>query len=271
MRVIVTRPSNDLDQWLTALGEAGHDAVALPLIDIAGPPQPEAVVAVWERLHTFDAVMFVSGNAVDHFFALKPLAAPAFGSESAGTVRAFVTGPGSRAALLRAGVDADCIDAPADDAGQFDSEALWSVVGRRVLPGYRLLIVRGTAHSGCTGASTDGLRAAGVGRDWFASQVQHAGGQVELVVAYQRLCPQWRDADRLLARRSAADGSIWLLTSTEAVANLQLLCAGQSWEQARAVVTHPRIAQAARAAGFAVVCASRPALQDLMASIESLQ
>ena len=37
-----------------------------------------------------------------------------------------------------------------------------------------------------------------------------------------------------------------------------------------AVATHPRIAQAAGAAGFAVVCESRPALVDLLASIESL-
>jgi uroporphyrinogen-III synthase len=43
-----------------------------------------------------------------------------------------------------------------------------------------------------------------------------------------------------------------------------------SWHQARCVATHPRIAEAARAAGFAVVCESRPAMADLIASIESL-
>ncbi|MGE3348297.1 MAG: uroporphyrinogen-III synthase, partial [Ramlibacter sp.] len=39
--------------------------------------------------------------------------------------------------------------------------------------------------------------------------------------------------------------------------------------RARAVATHPRIAQAAREAGFGVVCESRPALADVVASIES--
>jgi uroporphyrinogen-III synthase len=62
---------------------------------------------------------------------------------------------------------------------------------------------------------------------------------------------------------------VWLFSSSEAVANLRALLPDQSWQQARAVATHPRIAQAARDAGFAVVCESRPALADVVASIES--
>ena len=37
----------------------------------------------------------------------------------------------------------------------------------------------------------------------------------------------------------------------------------------RALATHPRIAQAARDAGFSVVSESRPGMDDLVASIES--
>jgi uroporphyrinogen-III synthase len=44
---------------------------------------------------------------------------------------------------------------------------------------------------------------------------------------------------------------------------------GQSWAQARALATHPRIAQAVRALGFASVRESRPAFDDVLASIES--
>jgi uroporphyrinogen-III synthase len=64
---------------------------------------------------------------------------------------------------------------------------------------------------------------------------------------------------------------VWLFSSSEAVANLQSLLPDQSWQQARAVATHPRIAQAARTAGFGVVCESRPILGAVVASIESLQ
>jgi uroporphyrinogen-III synthase len=48
------------------------------------------------------------------------------------------------------------------------------------------------------------------------------------------------------------------------------MAAGQSWHRARAVATHPRIAQAARAAGFSQVCEARPEMAALVASIESL-
>jgi uroporphyrinogen-III synthase len=45
----------------------------------------------------------------------------------------------------------------------------------------------------------------------------------------------------------------------------------QTWESARAVTTHPRIAKAARSAGFGVVWESRPTLDAVVASIESVQ
>ena len=60
-----------------------------------------------------------------------------------------------------------------------------------------------------------------------------------------------------------------LLSSLAAACMLQWLPA-QDWGRARAVATHPRIAQAARQAGFAVVCESRPTLDEVVASIESV-
>ncbi|MFS2055745.1 uroporphyrinogen-III synthase, partial [Variovorax sp. CT11-76] len=42
------------------------------------------------------------------------------------------------------------------------------------------------------------------------------------------------------------------------------------WRAARAIATHPRIAQAARGAGFGTVRESAPLLEALVASIESL-
>lgn len=268
MRVIVTRPAQEAAQWVHALNDAGFDAVALPLIGVLPPPDPAALAVVWGRINEFDAVMFVSGNAVDHFFASKPSAAPVFGMPGAIHTRAFVTGPGSLSALKRAQVDTRCIDMPDRAAEQFDSEALWRVVASRVHAGYRVLIVRGSA-------AVDGAVAAekavdGVGRDWFAEQVRTAGGSVEFVVSYQRRPPELSDADRAMVRQAAIDGSVWLFSSSEAIGNLVACCADQPWARAKAVVTHSRIAQAARKAGFSVVCESRPTLAALMASIESV-
>jgi uroporphyrinogen-III synthase len=269
MRVIVTRPQREAQQWVQSLAEGGYDTWALPLIDVLPGPFPEQVLAAWSRLASFDAVMFVSGNAVDQFFALKPHESLVFTDDCAIKTRAFVTGPGSLSALMRAHVSRSCIDMPDTDAGQFDSEALWKVIRSQIHPGCRVLIVRGTTQAGVQ----DALAAdagEGVGRDWFADQVRAAGGVVEFVVAYQRRAPEWSASEQQRVRQAAADGSVWLFSSSEAISNLLHACEGEDWSLARAVVTHNRIAQAARAAGFGVVCESRPALGALMASIESL-
>ena len=268
-RVIVTRPQQEATKWVDALAQAGFDAQALPLIAIEPAPDEQAVRAAWARMHNLDAVMFVSSNAVEQFYALKPAAALMDSAQAATKTRAFVTGPGSLAALQRAGVDADWIDCPSHEAGQFDSEALWGVVASRVVPGYRVLIVRGTEEQRGAGAQPSGV-SQGVGRDWFANQVRHAGGSVEFVVSYVRCPPRLTQAQHALVADAAGDGSVWLFSSSEAVANLLAACPQQRWSRARAVATHPRIERAVRDAGFAVVCASRPAMADLVASIESL-
>lgn len=247
MRVLVTRPLRDAQRWAQALVAQGLDVVVLPLIDIA----PVDGVPVAHQLAHYRAVMFVSGNAVSHF--LRETGVP-FAS------RAWAPGPGTRDALLDAGVDASLIDAPAGDATQFDSESLWQRVSAQIRPGDRVLVVRGRDPQGRN-----------AGRDWLARQIEAAGGQVEFVSVYERRVPRFDAAQQALAVQAAGDGSVWLFSSSEAVANLAALLPGQSWHQARAVATHPRIAQAAREAGFAVVCESRPALADVVASIESFE
>ena len=261
MRVIVTRPGPQAGKWVSALRAADIDALALPLIEIAGPPDPDAVQAAWRRLQELDALMFVSANAVAQFFALRPAAT----LTSDLLPRFFVTGPGSLAALLKVGVARGQIDAPDEASAQFDSEALWALVQAQVQPGWRVLIVRGNTEAGEDSEPTQG-----VGRDWFAARLQEQGAEVEFLVAYVRRAPVLGANALALVQVAAADGTVWLFSSSEAVANLCALAAGQSWILARAVATHPRIAQAARAAGFAVVRESRPALVDLLASIESL-
>jgi uroporphyrinogen-III synthase len=89
-------------------------------------------------------------------------------------------------------------------------------------------------------------------------------------VAYQRRLPTLSANALALMQVAAGDGSVWLFSSSEAVGNLRTLCPGQTWRAAVALATHPRIAQAARDAGFGRVYNARPALADLLASIESL-
>lgn len=262
MRVLVTRPQREAQKLVDALASLGFVAMAMPLIAVIGPPEPQALVQVWNRLTGFDAVMFVSGNAVEHFFASRPDDSLFFTSRSPKALRAFVTGPGSQSALRKAGVAAQWVDAPHAQEDQFDSEALWKVVQAQVKSGFRLLIVRGAE-------SNDPAQSAG--RDWLASRVMEAGGEVEFVVAYQRQLPTWTAERGALAAQAASDGSIWLFSSSQAIRNLAALCPDQTWSQARAIVTHSRIAHTALALGFGDVLESRPSIPALVASIESRQ
>lgn len=265
MPVIVTRPARDADRWVQALQARGLRAEALPLIEIAALPASQALQQAWRDITAYAALMFVSGNAVEGFFASNPASAlirpaqTATDSIAGDAPRYLAPGPGTVAALRDAGVPDALIDAPAADAGQFDSEALWAVAGRRPWQGRRVLIVRGQS-SGADAAT-------GAGRDWLAQQLAAAGATVDAVAVYERRAPVFTPLQLQRIGQAAADGSIWLLSSSEALASLP---AGD-WSQARAVATHPRIAEAARAAGWGVVVQSRPAFEDIVASIESMQ
>jgi len=81
--------------------------------------------------------------------------------------------------------------------------------------------------------------------------------------------PQLSAAMQQRALAASIDGSVWLLSSSEAIDNLVAL-GGIDLSCARAVVTHPRIAKAARAAGWGVVLESRPQLEDITAALTKL-
>jgi uroporphyrinogen-III synthase len=264
-RVVVTRPEREARAWAQALAARGHAPLVLPLIEIGPAPDEAALQAAHERLAQFRALMFVSANAVDAFFKPKVAASRIHIARAAINLRAWAPGPGTAQALREAGWPADRIDAPPQDAAQFDSESLWPQVAAQVRPGDRVLVVRGA--NGDAAAPEAG----GNGREWLADRIAQAGGRVEAVAAYVRRIPQRTDEFAARARQAAADGSVWLFSSSEAVRNLAALLPGQDWSAARAVATHERIGEAARSLGFGGVALSRPALEAVVRSIESPQ
>lgn len=282
-RVIVTRPACDAQHWVRQLRQGGFDALALPLIEIAAAStalDAQALQQAWQTLGSYAGCMFVSGNAVDHFFKQKmPLATVGTAQSAIDNVantwpgkvppgmRFMAPGPGTAAALLHAGVPAAQIDAPPAQALQFDSQALWQVVGPRDWRGCRVLVVRGQSQQGTAEA------ASAVGRDWLVRQWQDAGAIVDLVSVYERRAPTLTVSQLELARQASDDGSVWLFSSSEAVANLRAApgLAVPDWRRARAIATHPRIDATLRAAGWGVVVASRPALPDIVATLRSIE
>ena len=275
MRVIVTRPETDAQAWLDAIQKAGHEAVYLPLIEIGPAPDAQAVDLAWQQWPRWQAVMFVSAQAVRMFFAQRPMqAGPRF----------WATGPGTRQALIEAGVATHDIDAPNADSAQFDSEALWQVVSPSLKKQAPVLIVRGNedsldsnptltananANANANPSNNQPVNPQGVGRDWLAQQIIQAGASVEFVIAYSRRPPQWSAPQLEIAKQAAFDGSVWCLSSSQAVLHLQAQLPNVQWNKACCVATHARIAQTARDVGFVHVVQTRPVLSDVLASLES--
>jgi uroporphyrinogen-III synthase len=233
VRLIVTRPAAQAAAWVDQFRALGLDARALPLIEIAPLADDGGLRAVWRTLEAVSLVVFVSANAVQHFFDARPP-----GAAWPDAVLAGSTGPGTSAALRAAGVEGQSLVEPAADAPAFDSEALWAQLSPRHWRDRSVLVVRGEE-----------------GRDWLADTLRGRGAQVSFVAAYRRCLPQL-DADEqalLAAAQAQPTAHLWLFSSSEAVANLRALLPAADWSRSRAYASHPRIVQAVRAAGFGTV------------------
>jgi len=249
-RVAVTRPAAQAGEWVARLQAAGIDAFLLPLIEIAPAADPVALVDAWAGLGRRSLVMFVSPNAVLHFFAARP-----HGRTWPAQVLAAAPGPGTGDALIASGLVATQIVMPSADATQFDSEALWARIHDRDWHDAHVLVVRG-----------DG------GRDWLADRLVEAGAVVETVNAYRRVVPNFEgDARAELEAASRPGGAIWLLSSSQAVDHLEQVAGGGRWAEAWAVATHPRIAARARRAGFGRVEEAGAGLAAVVACIQSMR
>jgi uroporphyrinogen-III synthase len=110
----------------------------------------------------------------------------------------------------------------------------------------------------------------GAGRDWLGEQLKAQGAQVQWLAAYERRAPVWDAGQRAAAQHASEDGSVWVFSSSQAIGHLADLLPDVSWSQARALATHPRIAQAARDMGFGQVVQVRPVVADVLASLESI-
>ncbi|AZG13599.1 fused uroporphyrinogen-III synthase HemD/membrane protein HemX [Cupriavidus pauculus] len=271
--VVVTRPAGQSRQLTEALHNAGLDVLGFPLLAI-GPAADDAPLrAALARLDTYALVVFVSPNAVS--FALDALAQvqnTAGAAQWPAGVPVAVVGPSSVAALAERGIappthrviaPAGAQDGtdPAADTPRFDSEALWSQLDTApgAFSGRQVLIIRGNG-----------------GRDWLGDRLRESGATVEAVEAYSRTLPepttmQWQAVRDSL--RPGAPPYAWLLTSSEAVRNLDALARlhlspqeHERLKQMQCIAPHARIAAQAQALGFAHVLPAAPGDAGLLAT-----
>ncbi|MBX3625354.1 MAG: uroporphyrinogen-III synthase [Rhizobacter sp.] len=248
MRVLVTRPAAQAGEWVQLLRNAGLQAEALPLIDIAPSGDAAALAQAWKSLPGVALVVFVSPNAATCFFDGRPE-----GAEWPDTLLAASPGPGTTRVLRALGVPT--VVEPAADSPQFDSEALWLQLAGHDWQGRQVLIVRGAS-----------------GRDWLAERLRERGAVLQFVAAYARAVPALStEAQALLdLALGAPEEHVWLFSSSEAVTNLQTLASHASWSNTSAIATHPRIAETARSLGIGRVLEARPSAEAVVACIQSI-
>lgn len=283
--VVVTRPQPEAGLWTQQLQQLGHDARALPMLDIRrsdGPATQAALRGLLSQIGRFRALMFVSPAAVRHFFA-QPLVRDAMqahglpgfhhvaghdaGPDSGSGPRYWAPGAGTRRALLAQGIPANLLDAPPEDAPQFDSEALWPVVQPQLHSGDAVVIVRG---------SDDGASPSGSGRAWLGEQLTRAGVHLHWLAVYERHAPETTPqlCAQLHALLGHPGGAAWLVSSTQCLTHLHALAAQAAlgtaasiWKPHTAITTHARIAQAAQRCGFGQVLCVPPTVPAVHAAL----
>jgi uroporphyrinogen III methyltransferase/synthase len=243
--VVLTRPLEQVDTIARALAFQGVQTIKFPLISICPVGDARPLYAAATQLANYALVIFVSPNAIHHALRYLPKHWPR-------SVPIGVVGSGSAQALAQYGVTSSShriIDPSVDllETLHHDSEALAlaleKTLGFNSLVGRKVLIVR-----------------AETGRMWLIEHLQAKGIEVETVAAYRRTLPcptheQWARVCEILNRPHA-----WWVTSSESLRHLDILATQHlqttqytKLKKAPMLITHPRIAESARALDFCTI------------------
>lgn len=239
--VIITRPRAQAELLAAQLHQHQLSSFIFPLLEIQPLSDNNSLHQALAKLEQFSLAIFISPTATD--IALKTYYAT---TTTPWPIPIAVLGPGSIASLERNGINTKQhqIISPATDPhnndDQFDSEALLLALEKNglnhsQLHGKRILLLRG--HGG---------------RKLLIDQLRQAGAQLTVVEMYRRCSPTPSQDTWQALKKVLAAPHCWLLTSVEAIKNLQEMRLSQpSLTLDTALVCHSRIAKAAHQAGFA--------------------
>jgi uroporphyrinogen-III synthase len=241
-RVVVTRPAGQTAHMAALIRAAGGEPVLFPALEILEAGDLRPVLALIERLDTFDLAIFISANAVSKALALvgERRAWPA-------ALRVVTVGRGSERELRRHGFTA--VIAP---SARFDSEGLLDLAELKQVQGKHVVIFRGEG-----------------GRELLGDVLSERGAVLEYAECYRRVRPHADPAPLLaLCARGALDA--FTVTSSEGLANLHDMLgeAGRPClEDTPLFAPHERIAAAARALGVRTVVLTGPGDEGLVAGL----
>ncbi len=193
-RLLVPRPRHQAGATAEAIRRRGAEPIVLPTIEIAPPPDPEALREAARRVRDYDFCLFTSANGVDRFFGA--LAEASLDARALAKCRVGAIGPKTAEALLPYGIRADLI---ADEfVGESLAQAIIDVPGVR-----RVLIPR-----------------ARVAREELPALLRQAGLSVDVVVAYETRPAGLEHKNRLVQLLSEGGLDVVLLTSSSTVDSL---------------------------------------------------
>ena len=241
-RVVVTRPAGQAGHMAALIRAAGGEPLLFPALEIFAAEDLQPVLALIERLDTFDMAIFISANAVEKALALvreRRAWPPA--------LRVATVGRGSERALRHHGFAA--VIAP---SRRFDSEGLLDLPELKQVAGKRVVIFRGEG-----------------GRELLGETLVARGATVEYAECYRRGRPH-ADAAPLLALCAQSGLAAFTVTSSEGLANLHDMLgeAGRRClEDTPMFAPHERIAAAARALGVRTVVLTGPGDEGLVAGL----
>ena len=245
-RVVLTQPLPRVRALEQALVLRGHEVVRLTFTLIQARP----MVGLAARLRAVDWVVAVSPAAVEALAKAVDDAWP----EGPGLA---LVGPGSLKALQQTGlrVPATRLTYPAE--APFDAAAMLSAGPLASPSGCRVLVVRG-----------DG------GRDDWIDSLRARGAQVEVLSLYERraIAPE-PEACARFGRWVADSAPVYcVFTQSSAAAALAALPEAAHLHRENspvmALAIHPRIAEAAKAAGFHRIQLIDPGENAIAAAIE---
>ncbi|SEQ86487.1 uroporphyrinogen-III synthase [Nitrosomonas sp. Nm51] len=232
INVLVTRPERQCVFLAESIRKLGGNPVIFPVLKISDIKNKKPLLALIQRLDTFDLAIFVSPNAVDkampliqsHHESLDPLLAH---------MKIAAVGKGTAHTLKKHGVNE--VISPEN---RFDSEALLEQNALQHVTGKRVVIFRGNG-----------------GRPLLGDTLIQRGALLEYAECYQRSKPDINPG-ALISDWSQGRINAVVITSSEGLQNLFDIIGfhGQQLLKITPVFTaHGRIAANARKAGLETV------------------
>ena len=227
LRVLVTRPRSQAEEFAASLSAAGAQVLLFPVIEIGPLADPSELDQALQELSVYDWLVLTSANGVQAVW--ERLEALGLDGLPAG-LRIAVIGPKTAAVLQAHGVQPDFIP------GEYVAEAILPGLGD--LNGRKVLLAR-----------------ADIARPALADAIRMAGGEANEVPAYRTL-PADPDPQSLYALQQGID--ILTFTSSSTVHNFKALLAFHGLDALHlpgnplVAVIGPITAATAREAGFKV-------------------